>query len=130
RPLPGPLTPRALDTSTPGHLLPPRLPMTESDIASALTQFGVAGLMGWMWLTERRAAALRDKQLGEAHDRLIDSRTTVNVLLSALDQNTRALTAIEIGQRRAADLPDRAATDAPPDRAPRPSSQLGAASRA
>lgn len=84
--------------------------MTETDIATALAQFGVAGLIGWMWLTERRTAAARDQQLAQAHDRLIDGRTTINVLLSALDQNTRALTAIEIGQRRAVDLLERLAS--------------------
>lgn len=83
--------------------------MIESDIATALAQFGVAGLIGWMWLTERRSAAARDQQLAQAHDRLIDGRANINVLLSALDQNTRALTAIEIGQRRAVDLLERLA---------------------
>src|SRR5262245_34657440 len=92
--------------------------MTESDIATALTQFGVAGLIGWMWLTERRAAAARDKQLAEAHDRLVDARTAVNVLLSALDQNTRALTAIEIGQRRVIDLLERLSGPEPDRRPP------------
>lgn len=88
--------------------------MTDTDLLASLTQFGVAGLIGWMWLSERRAAAARDRQLAEAHDRLVESRTAVNALLSALDQNTRALTAIELGQRRATDLLERLVTSANP----------------
>lgn len=49
-------------------------------------QFGVAGLIAWMWLAERRAAAVREKQLTE-------------VLLKALNDNTRALVSLESCQR-------------------------------
>lgn len=70
---------------------------------ASLTQFGVAGLIGWMWLVERRAAGVRDRQVQEAHDRLMTDRTRLEVLLAALRDNTRALTALEVGQRGVAD---------------------------
>ena len=81
--------------------------MPETELATAITQFGVAGLIGWMWLSERRAAAARDRQLAEAHDRLEQERTKLSTLLAALDRNTQALSAVESGQRRLADLLDR-----------------------
>ncbi len=67
-------------------------------LATTLAQFGVGGLIGWMWLTERRAAADRDKQLTDAHARLLDDHKSIDVLLKALDDNTRAITTLESTQ--------------------------------
>lgn len=74
------------------------------DALASLTQFGVAGLIGWMWIVERRAAAERERQLREAHERIEADRTRLAVLVRALRDNTRALTALEVGQRGVADL--------------------------
>jgi hypothetical protein len=76
--------------------------MPDAQIAAALAQFGAAGLIGWMWLSERRAAAARERQLDEAHDRLMHERPQLAALLSVLRDNTRALTALELGQRQVA----------------------------
>ncbi len=76
----------------------------EAEIASAAAQLGAAGLIGWMWLSERRSAVEREKQLGEAHDAVMRERTKLEALLSALEHNTRAMTAVEIGQRRLAQI--------------------------
>lgn len=73
--------------------------MTEMEIVSSLTQFGAAGLMGWMWLAERRSAATRERQLDETHERLIQERRSFEVVVEALRENTRALAGIEAGQR-------------------------------
>lgn len=72
----------------------------ETDIIGAVAQLGAAGLIGWMWLTERRAAAEREQQLREAHAAILDERPRLEVLLRALDANTRAITALEVGQRQ------------------------------
>lgn len=71
----------------------------EVEAMAALTQFGVAGLIGWMWITERRAAATRERQLSELHERILRERRELDVLVSVLNDNTRALTALEAGQR-------------------------------
>ncbi|MEZ6242779.1 MAG: hypothetical protein R3B57_07020 [Phycisphaerales bacterium] len=73
--------------------------MVEAEVAGVLAQFGVAGLIGWMWMTERRASAAREKQIGELHDRILRERTELDVLVTALKENTRALGALEAGQR-------------------------------
>ena len=36
----------------------------EGELLAMVTQFGVAGLIGWMWLSERRAGAARERELG------------------------------------------------------------------
>lgn len=71
----------------------------EVEALASLTQFGVAGLVGCMWIVERRAAAERERQLEQTHARLMQERTQLGVLMEALRENTRALTALEQGQR-------------------------------
>ena len=73
--------------------------MTDLDFAAAAAQFGAAGLIGWMWLSERRAAAARERQLAELHERLMQERPQTATLLEVVRDNTRALTALEVGQR-------------------------------
>jgi hypothetical protein len=73
--------------------------MPEMDLAAALAQLGAAGLIGWMWLAERRAAAEREAQLRALHERLMQERPQIAVLLAVVRDNTRALTALEAGQR-------------------------------
>lgn len=72
--------------------------MDETALAAAL-QFGAAGLIGWMWLTERRAAAERERQLCELHDRLMQERPQIATLMQVVRENTRALVSLEAGQR-------------------------------
>ena len=72
------------------------------DILPALAQLGAAGLIGWMWLTERRSAAERERQLTAAHDRILHERESLGTLIGALNGNTRALTLLEAGQRELA----------------------------
>lgn len=72
----------------------------EPEIATLFAQFGVAGLIGWMWLTERRSALQREQQLTQAHDALTRDRQSVEILLKALDANTRAITSLEASQQR------------------------------
>jgi hypothetical protein len=81
--------------------------MLEPQLAAAFAQFGIAGLIGWMWLTERRAAAARERQLAELHERLLQERPQLQVLLRIVSENTRALTALEVGQRRLAGILER-----------------------
>lgn len=78
----------------------------EVEITSALAQLGAAGLIGWMWLTERRASATRDRQLAEVHERLMQERTGVEVLIRVVEQNAAALATLEASQRRLANVLD------------------------
>jgi hypothetical protein len=78
--------------------------MPDPTLTTIFTQFGMAGLIAWMWLTERRAAAGREKQLTDAHERLMEDRRHVDALLEVVNANTRALSALETGQRELAGL--------------------------
>ncbi len=73
--------------------------MIEPEIATSIAQLGAAGLIGWMWLAERRAGAARETQLREIHDHLRQERLQIAALLSGVQDNTRALAALEAGQR-------------------------------
>jgi hypothetical protein len=78
----------------------------EAEIASAVAQFGAAGLIGWMWLSERRAAGVRERQLSESHDRLVQERVALDVLVRVVGENTKALAALDAGQTRLANVLD------------------------
>jgi len=71
-----------------------------NELLAILAQFGAAGLIAWMWLTERRHSAQRDRQLDESHRRLREQRLQLDQLLSIIAENTRAITALEHTQRR------------------------------
>ncbi len=65
-----------------------------------MAQLGAAGLIGLMWLSERRAATERERQLAEQHERIKRDRTELSVLVSVIEANTRALASLESGQGR------------------------------
>ena len=73
--------------------------MLEGELA-ALAQLGAAGLMGWMWLSERRGAATRERQISESHERIVQERRYFESLLEAVRENTRVLALLESGQQR------------------------------
>lgn len=77
------------------------------ELLTTLTQFGVAGLIAWMWLSERRASAERDRQLTEAHARILRESEHRTALVDALRDCTRAMVALECAQRALGDLIDR-----------------------
>ncbi|MGD9693144.1 MAG: hypothetical protein AB7G17_10175 [Phycisphaerales bacterium] len=71
----------------------------ESAMWTELAQFGAAGLIAWMWLMERRGAVQRETQLGEAHARVMEQKVQLEALMSVVTENTRAVAAVEAGQR-------------------------------
>lgn len=76
-------------------------------IFTEVTQFGLAGLVAWMWLTERRASAQREAQLGEAHERLMEQRVQLDALMRLVGENTRALASLESSQRSLSQIIER-----------------------
>ncbi len=89
------------------------------ETTATLAQFGAAGMIALMWLTERRAAAVRERQLSEAHERLMQDRRSFDLLLGAMQENTRALTGIELGQRTLSSVLERVAAGSHgPERGP------------
>tara|TARA_R110000782_G_scaffold48744_5_gene106550 strand:- start:4755 stop:5051 length:297 start_codon:yes stop_codon:yes gene_type:complete len=89
-----------------GSIMPPELLTT-------LTQFGVAGLIGWMWLTERKASTERDRQLTESHQKIIRQSEDRAALVEALRDCTRAMVALECAQRALVAAVGRAAPHQP-----------------
>lgn len=71
----------------------------EAELMGAFAQFGVAGLIGWMWLSERRSTAERDRQLEYAHRRIKSESGDRDALVALVRDATRAMAAIEAGQR-------------------------------
>ena len=72
-------------------------------LAALFTQFGSAGLMGWMWLSERKGAQTRDTQLAELQTRLLQERLQFDSLVSLARDCARAVGTLDAGQRQIAD---------------------------
>ena len=73
----------------------------------SFTKFGVAGLMGALWLWERLYSRKREQQLTEAHQQLTAQQQELHVLTDLVRQNTAAIERFEQTQQRIADLLDR-----------------------
>ena len=56
-----------------------------------LAGLGSAGLMGAMWLWERRNSRQREQQLDEAHQRIMGDRVQLEQVFTVVRQNTDAL---------------------------------------
>lgn len=79
----------------------------DPETLAQFTQFGLAGMIACMWLAERRAASGRERQLAEAHERLLEQRTQLSALMTLVADNTRAVASLESGQRALAALLER-----------------------
>jgi hypothetical protein len=55
------------------------------------TSLGAAGLMGAMWLWERRTSQKREQQLDEAHARILGDRVQLDQLIGVVRQNAEAI---------------------------------------
>ena len=66
---------------------------------SELASLGSAGLMGAMWLWERRTSRQREQQLDEAHTRILSDRVQLSELMDVVRQNTEAITRLAATSR-------------------------------
>ena len=68
-----------------------------------LASFGAAGLMGMMWLWERRQGHTREQQISEAHSRILRDEQRLTKLTQVVEQSTAALTRMTESQRMMTD---------------------------
>lgn len=61
-------------------------------MARDLSSLGAAGLMGVMWLWERRNSQKREQQLDDAHARILADRLQLDLLADLVRQTTAAIT--------------------------------------
>ncbi len=69
-------------------------------IMSDLASLGAAGLMGVLWLWERRLSRERERQLSEAHERLVGRQNQVDALARLVRRNTAAMTSLQQTQHQ------------------------------
>jgi hypothetical protein len=69
-------------------------------LLATLSQFGAAGLIGVLWLIERRQAAHRERQLDEAHRQVVSRERELDSLLRVVQENTRAINSLQLSQKR------------------------------
>lgn len=78
--------------------------MFDGGILTIISQFGAAGLIGVLWILERRLSSRREQQLDDAHRRIGMQQQQLDALLTVIKDNTRAICALEQSQRRLTDL--------------------------
>ncbi|MCA9282381.1 MAG: hypothetical protein H6812_01075 [Phycisphaeraceae bacterium] len=82
--------------------------MGEAELLGTVAQFGMAGLIAAMWLIERKSALTRERELSEAHGRVMSQKVELDSLIEVVRENTRAVSALEGGQRELTALLHRA----------------------
>lgn len=87
------------------------------DLFREFAQFGVAGLMGVLWIWERLHSRRRENQLSEAHARLTDDREHLDVLIELVRQNTAAIERFDRTQTHLIELLERVSHDEQPHQA-------------
>lgn len=63
-----------------------------ADTLPDFTSLGAAGLIGAMWLWERRSSLTREQMLDDAHARIVADKVQLDALVDLVKQNTEALT--------------------------------------
>lgn len=61
-------------------------------LMSDLTSLGAAGVMGAMWLCERKMNRTRDEQLTQSHQRILRDEQRLEQLMEVVEQNSRIIT--------------------------------------
>jgi chromosome segregation ATPase len=61
------------------------------DIVELFVQFGVAGLMGALWVWERTLTGKRERQLNDTHNSLMAEREQMKLLVRLVRRTTRAI---------------------------------------
>lgn len=67
---------------------------------SDLASLGAAGIMGTMWLWERKLSRTRDQQITESHQRIARDEERLRKLTEVVEQNTAAMTRFAELQRQ------------------------------
>ena len=57
----------------------------------SVASLGAAGMMGAMWLWERRTSQKREQQIDESHARIVADRVQLDQLIDVVRQNTDAM---------------------------------------
>lgn len=73
-------------------------------VMSDLTSFGAAGLMGSLWLWERKLSRRREQQLDDAHQRILRDEERLEKFTEVVQQNTAAIARFHETQREACEI--------------------------
>ena len=87
------------------------------DAIANFTQFGVAGLMGALWVWERMLSRKRDAQLNAAHERIVHQQHELRVLVRLVRRNTQAIERFDQTQKQLRQLLEKINHDIPCDKA-------------
>lgn len=78
-----------------------------AEMMQQLAQFGVAGLMGVLWVWERLHSRKREEQLSEAHERILSERQELHEMVELVRRNIGAIERFEQTQTQLQQLLER-----------------------
>ncbi len=67
------------------------MPTESLPVLDNLSSLGAAALIGTMWLWERRQSSAREKQLDDAHSRIMSDGVKLEALMELVKQSTETL---------------------------------------
>ena len=74
--------------------------LAEMTAVDGIANLGVAGLMGAMWLWERRTSQQRETQIDEAHARIMGDRVQLDQLMNVVRQNSEVMSRLSAVQEQ------------------------------
>jgi hypothetical protein len=74
--------------------------LADAPALTDVTSLGAAGMMGAMWLWERRTSRQREEQLDDAHARILGDRVQLEQLIDVVRGNAEALTRLTATQEQ------------------------------
>ena len=83
--------------------------IADTALFESVTQFGMAGLMGTLWLWERLYSRRREQELTQAHQQLLAQQQELQTLVGLVQRNTAAIERFDQTQLRLAESIDRLA---------------------
>ena len=83
------------------------------DALGVFTQFGVAGLMGALWVWERTLSRKREAQLNASHQRIVRQHHELRLLIRLVRRNTQAIERFDQTQKQLHSLLEKIRHDMP-----------------
>ena len=75
-----------------------------TDILTQFANLGAAGIIGMMWIAERKSSNKKDAQLSQSHNLILQKQDHIRCLTNVIKDNTTAITRLNETQKHQTSL--------------------------